>query len=535
MKKSNRNAINGWINLNKPLNITSADAVNKVKWLLKPTKIGHAGTLDPLATGVLPLALGEGTKCINLLMDAKKTYEFAVTFGERRTTDDAEGEVVATSDTIPTAEQIQAILPRFTGEISQLPPIYSALKVDGKRAYDLARAGEEVMLQPRMVTIHKLEFLGFESANTANNLSANRAAGDASPLVGEATRLSVSEGALSRSGEGAAMVSLQTTNELRLDSTLAPNLTAPSSRPSPTRGEGALASPTEDNDAVAARLHLPLAQEKKLQEYGKLLRRDSTKAETKLWNVMRSRQLDGYKFRRQHHIGNYIADFICLERQLIVEVDGGQHSDEVDANRTAFLKGQGFQVLRFWNNEVMENIEGVVAEIQAQLEVALSYPSPMRGEGVAAATKVSNNQPSNCFTAHFRATVSKGTYIRSLGRDIAQILGSEGYISRLHRSAVGPFTDQHAISLDFLAESVHNAPPIGEISQFVLPLKTALDDIPALALTAQQLATLRHGQQITLADPYPDTPLLGAMHQGELVGLVKTVGNQVISVRLLNV
>ena len=90
--KNNRNSINGWVNLNKPLGITSADAVNKVKWLLKPQKIGHAGTLDPLATGVLPLALGEGTKCVNLLMDAKKTYEFSVTFGERRSTDDAEGE-----------------------------------------------------------------------------------------------------------------------------------------------------------------------------------------------------------------------------------------------------------------------------------------------------------------------------------------------------------------------------------------------------------------------------------------------------------
>ncbi len=301
--KKQRNAINGWINLNKPLGITSADAVNKVKWLLKPQKIGHAGTLDPLATGVLPLALGEGTKCVNLLMDAKKIYEFAVTFGERRATDDAEGEVVATSEKIPTEQEIRTILPAFTGTVMQLPPAYSALKVAGKRAYDLARAGEEVVLQPRPVTIYALELIGFTSPNTAA----------------------------------------------------------------------------------------------------------------------------------------------------------------------------------------------------------------------------------------FRAKVSKGTYIRSLGRDIAQACGSEGYISRLHRAAVGPFTDRDAISLDFLAESVHNAPPLGgEAFPGLTPLHAALDDIPALALEGGQVNTLRHGQRVTLASHYPDTPLLAVLHQGQLVGLAKVEGNQVISVRLLN-
>jgi tRNA pseudouridine55 synthase len=144
MKKPQRNPLHGWVNLYKPLHITSADAVFQVKRLIHPTKIGHAGTLDPLATGVLPLALGEGTKCVNLLMDAKKTYEFSVTFGQRRSTDDAEGEVVTTSEHIPSEAQIRGILPLFTGEIMQTPPIYSALKIAGKRAYDMARAGEEV-------------------------------------------------------------------------------------------------------------------------------------------------------------------------------------------------------------------------------------------------------------------------------------------------------------------------------------------------------------------------------------------------------
>ena len=301
MAKHPKNPLHGWINLNKPLHITSADAVFQVKRLIHPTKIGHAGTLDPLATGVLPLALGEGTKCVNLLMDAKKTYEFSVTFGERRTTDDAEGEVVATSEHIPTESEIRAILPMFTGEIMQMPPIYSALKIAGKRAYDMARAGEEVVLQARPVTIHSLELIGVDASSSA----------------------------------------------------------------------------------------------------------------------------------------------------------------------------------------------------------------------------------------HFRAVVSKGTYIRSLGRDIAQSLGSEGYISRLHRAAVGPFTDAEAISLDFLAESVHKAPPLGDTSSWLTPLLRALDDIPALALNGGQLHQLRHGQRVTLDSPYPDTPQIVVVDGNEMAGMARVEGNQVISTRLL--
>lgn len=163
-----RNKINGWINFHKPLGMSSGQAVGKIKWLLKPAKIGHAGTLDPLATGVLPIALGEGTKCVNLLMDAKKIYEFDVTFGERRSTEDAEGEIITTSDYTPTEAEIRALLPRFTGPIEQVPPIYSALKVDGKRAYDLARAGQEVALKTRRVTVYALEFMGFKSERAAS-------------------------------------------------------------------------------------------------------------------------------------------------------------------------------------------------------------------------------------------------------------------------------------------------------------------------------------------------------------------------------
>lgn len=159
--------ITGWLNLYKPIGMTSAAAVNKVKWLTKAKRLGHAGTLDPLATGILPIAFGEGTKCINLLMDAKKTYRFRVTFGERRSTDDAEGVVVATSDHIPTEADIIAILPRFTGDIQQTPPIYSAIKVDGERAYDLARAGEDVQLNARTISVHSIEFKCFTAPNEA--------------------------------------------------------------------------------------------------------------------------------------------------------------------------------------------------------------------------------------------------------------------------------------------------------------------------------------------------------------------------------
>jgi tRNA pseudouridine55 synthase len=149
--------MNGWIILDKPTGMTSAHAVAKVKRLLKPKKIGHAGTLDPLASGVLPLALGEATKTINYMMDAAKSYAFTVTWGEKRDTDDREGKAIATSDKRPSLDEIQAVLPRFIGEIEQMPPQFSALKVDGERAYDLARDGKIVDLKPRKVRVDSLK------------------------------------------------------------------------------------------------------------------------------------------------------------------------------------------------------------------------------------------------------------------------------------------------------------------------------------------------------------------------------------------
>ena len=154
-------SVHGWIILDKPLGLGSTQAVGAVKRALREAghgrvKVGHGGTLDPLATGVLPIALGEATKLAGRMLDASKVYEFTVAFGTQTDTLDAEGAVVATSNVRPTAAAIEAALARFTGSIEQMPPAYSAIKVDGRRAYDLARAGEEVVLAARSVTVHSL-------------------------------------------------------------------------------------------------------------------------------------------------------------------------------------------------------------------------------------------------------------------------------------------------------------------------------------------------------------------------------------------
>ena len=376
--------INGWINLYKPLGMSSAQAVGKVKWLLRPQKIGHAGTLDPLASGVLPLALGEGTKCVNLLMDARKTYEFSVTFGQRRSTDDAEGEVVATSSHMPTESDIRSILPRFTGEITQIPPIYSAIKIDGERAYDLARAGEMPEMKSRVVYVYALEVVGVEDGRVSGG---GEARSDNSPLAGE----------------------------------------------------------SESPCAISPIVEAP-------------------------------------------------------EKGISV---GGR------------------EICRALSNAPL--------------------PSPPReGEGTTApaAPPALPQFPSSSVSlpvAHFRATVSKGTYIRSLGRDMALALGSEGYISRLHRAAVGPFSDAHAISLDFIEESVHKAASMGEKSSVVLPLTAALDDIPALAISGAEHHRLRSGQSVVLAKPIAPAPLMAALCQGQLVALVRCDGRVLVTVRVLNV
>ena len=148
--KKQRADVHGWIALDKPLGMTSTHAVAVVRRLLNAKKAGHAGTLDPLASGLLPLAFGEATKTVPYVVDGEKAYRFTVTFGIETDTDDSEGRIVSQSEARPTEQQILAALPKFTGAITQVPPRYSAIKIDGERAYDLARGGEAVRgKQPR--------------------------------------------------------------------------------------------------------------------------------------------------------------------------------------------------------------------------------------------------------------------------------------------------------------------------------------------------------------------------------------------------
>ena len=151
--------VHGWLNVDKPVDITSTQVVGILKRLFNAQKCGHGGTLDPLADGILPIAFGEATKTVQWAMDADKEYVFTIEWGRSTATLDAEGDVVATSDARPSAEDIEAALEKFEGEIDQIPPKYSAIKVDGERAYDLARDGEEFEIPSRTVTVHEARLI----------------------------------------------------------------------------------------------------------------------------------------------------------------------------------------------------------------------------------------------------------------------------------------------------------------------------------------------------------------------------------------
>jgi tRNA pseudouridine55 synthase len=157
--------VHGWIVLDKPVGMTSTHAVAVIKRLFSAKRAGHAGTLDPLASGGLPVALGEATKSVPFVMDGRKRYRFTVRWGEERDTDDSEGRVVETSDVRPTEEGIRALLPRFTGLIEQVPPRFSAIKIQGERAYDLAREGEALELKPRPIEIFELTLVNQQDSD----------------------------------------------------------------------------------------------------------------------------------------------------------------------------------------------------------------------------------------------------------------------------------------------------------------------------------------------------------------------------------
>lgn len=165
-RRKRGNAVNGWLILDKPLGMTSTQAVGAVRRAFDAQKAGHAGTLDPLATGILPIALGEATKTVPFAVDGDKTYVFTVKWGAETTTDDVEGPVTKSSDVRPTRAAIEALLPQFIGEIMQVPPQFSAIKIDGERAYDLARSGETVEIQPRQVSVHTLKIIATDAETT---------------------------------------------------------------------------------------------------------------------------------------------------------------------------------------------------------------------------------------------------------------------------------------------------------------------------------------------------------------------------------
>jgi len=326
-------SVHGWLILDKPVGLGSTQAVSAVKRALRTggygkAKVGHGGTLDPLASGVLPIALGEATKVTGRMLDADKAYDFTIRFGEETDTLDAEGPVIATSAVRPTLAQVEAVLARFTGPISQIPPAYSALKVDGKRAYDLARAGEQVELASRDVIIHQLTV---------------RHPG---PFDGAQDRL-------------------------------VPGATAP----------------------------------------------------------------------------------------------------------------------------------------QAEAPAAEWMPEQIRHDGIKEIT--------------LSALVSKGTYIRSLARDIAYALGTVGHVIMLRRTKAGPFTLESAISLDILDQAAKDA----RLQELLLPLTAGLVDIPVLAVSPDQAQALRQGRRLSgsAAPPGLNLAMLGDLP----IALVE-VGDEISVVRGFN-
>jgi tRNA pseudouridine55 synthase len=162
-RKPKGRPISGWLILDKPVDFGSTEAVSKIKWLFKAQKAGHAGTLDPLASGMLPIALGDATKTVPYVMDGRKIYEFTVSWGEERSTDDLEGAATQTSTMRPSEQAIRDLLPKYTGVIEQIPPQFSAIKIAGERAYDLAREGEAIEIPSREVEIHRLTLLKAET------------------------------------------------------------------------------------------------------------------------------------------------------------------------------------------------------------------------------------------------------------------------------------------------------------------------------------------------------------------------------------
>jgi len=346
-------APHGWLILDKPRGMGSTQGVAAVKRNLREggypkVKIGHGGTLDPLAEGVLPIALGEATKLAGRMLDATKTYVFTIRFGEETDTLDTEGEVIARSDRFPPLAAVAGVLDHFTGPIEQVPPAYSALKVDGKRAYDRARAGEDVELATRAVTIYCLSFYRHAELVSASSL------------------------------------------------------------------------PTES-----------------------------------------SKQDDDW---------------------------------------------------------TPKQVRGDDQQLESTFQTTTGRPDPYDPSAPLELAE----------SVTLEATVSKGTYIRSLARDIARALGTRGHVTYLRRTQAGPFREEQAISLDNLNEIANGAP----LQDLLLPLEAGLDDIPALSLDPEQAQAARQGRVLT---GMPHTDGLYFAKSGSVpVALVEIEGGTMKIVRGFN-
>lgn len=382
----------GWIILDKPLGLGSTQAVGAVKRNLREAgllgkgkdklKVGHGGTLDPLATGVLPIALGEATKLCGRMLDASKIYDFTIQFGTETETLDSEGEVSETSDARPSLEQIEAILADFTGPIDQIPPKYSALKIDGKRAYDLARAGVNVEMKMRSVTIFELSVV----------MPFDNGSDEADP---------------------------------------SPHVSKPSNRGSMTSHHESMTShPVSKPRHPDLSPRHPELDSGSNQGAGVILKQVQHDAEDKL----------------QHD----------AEDKTLRPV---QHDEmQKPSVRPVLVEGR----------------DNVYALTQLAREELID------GDDILESITLS-------------AHVSKGTYIRSLARDIARAVGTVGHVTMLRRTKAGPFTLRDAISLDKLNEIGQGA----ALRDIILPMETALDDTPALFFTPEQAKAIQQGRVLT--------------------------------------
>jgi tRNA pseudouridine55 synthase len=352
--------------INKPYRWTSFDIVGKVRNAFKPLKlkVGHAGTLDPLATGLLIVCTGKMTKQIDSFQAEEKEYIGTMVLGGTTPSYDMETEVDETFDINHLTEDIlRAACAQFTGEIKQFPPAHSAIKVNGERLYEKARRGEEVELKARTVTITEFELTRIELPEVDFKVVCSKGTYIRSLIFdfGKAVNSGAYLSKLRRTRSGNFKVEdawevMELVNVIR-------DLKEP--LPNPPREGGLLEEPNEARNYRENANPLPYEI---LKGNSRSNRHMPTEAENVLWQLLR-RDTTGFKIRRQHVIDNYIADFVCLQKGLVIEVDGGyhQHTKEADDDRTEMLNHWGFSVIRITNDEVLRSPQQIFEKIKNEI------------------------------------------------------------------------------------------------------------------------------------------------------------------------